>query len=104
MPGLLKEIRKVYSAVNAEEIRAAANQNLKVGLMASDEESYRKMERFLVPPGEPEALSSVHRVDGRPTGEFDLILCEPGLPITSNGYRFDPDFPAPAVSLTWFMM
>lgn len=91
---VLKDIRKVYASLNPDEIRGSAWQDLNVGLMASDEEAYLKMERFLAPPAldsmaRSQALRSVHRVDGQP-GRFDFVLCEPGIPVPENGFAFEP--------------
>jgi hypothetical protein len=91
---VLKDIRKIYSGLNAEEIRAAASRDLNIGLMASSAESLREMERFFAPAWLPEAdriaaLRAVHPVDGLPHDRFDLVLAEPGIPTPSNGYVFD---------------
>jgi len=100
---VLKEIRKIYAAVNADSIRAEAERELTVGLAASDEDTYRAMEEFLVPAGLPEpvrreALGRVHRLDGKPPAQYDFVLCEPGLPVPQNGYLFDPAAPSHAVA------
>jgi hypothetical protein len=92
---VLKDIRKIYAGLNADEIRGAAAQDLNVGLMASSGESLRAMENFLAPltdsPAARElALRSVHPADGSPR-RFDFVLCEPGVPVPANGYLFEPD-------------
>jgi hypothetical protein len=92
---VLKDIRKIYAGLNADEIRDAAHHDLNVGLIASQESGYREMERFLVPDWadpevQAEAFRSIHRVDGNPRNRFDFILCEPGIPLTANDYVFDP--------------
>ncbi len=100
---ILRDIRKVYSALNAEEIRGAAHQDVNVGLMASSEEGYRMLERLLAqdsygPEARMQALRSVHRVDGDPLARFDFVLCEPGLPVPQNGYEFNPANPKTTVA------
>src|ERR1019366_9750378 len=90
---VLKDIRKIYAGLNADEIRGAAWQDVNVGLMASSEAAYSRMERFLAPAAmesreRDQALRAAHRVDG-PTTRFDFILCEPGLPVPRNGYVFE---------------
>lgn len=93
---VLKDIRKIYAGLNADEIRGAAFQDLKVGLMAATEEDYQEMERFLAPHGmEPnaraQALRAILRVDGTPRNRFDFILCAGDTPLPANGYRFHPE-------------
>jgi hypothetical protein len=92
---VLKDIRKIYAGLNADEIRGAAFHDLKVGLMASSEAEYEAMEHFLAPLGlEPrmrlESLRAIHRVDGTPRNRFDFVLCAADVPLPANGYRFDP--------------
>lgn len=92
---VVKDIRKIYASLNADEIRGSAYRDVNVGLMASREESYRAMEEYLAPAfmddiARAEALKSVHRVDGEPVSRFDFVLCEPGVPVPSNGFVFNP--------------
>lgn len=92
---VLKDIRRIYAGLNADEIRGSAYRDLSIGLMAASEPRYLEMERFLAPAwldgyGRAEALKSVHRVDGAPGNRFDFVLCEGGIPIPSNGYYFNP--------------
>jgi hypothetical protein len=92
---VLKDIRRIYTGLNADEIRGAAYRDLNVGLMAGGEERYREMEQFLAPAwiggsAQVEALKAIHRVDGSPRSRFDFVLCESGIPLPSNGYTFNP--------------
>ncbi len=92
---VLKDIRRIYAGLNADEIRGAAYHDLKVGLMAGTEEEYQAMEQFLAPRGmdpraRADALRTIHRVDGTPPARFDFVLCAPEVPLPANGYRFDP--------------
>jgi hypothetical protein len=93
---VLKDIRKIYAGLNADEIRGSAYRDLNVGLIAASEEGFLEMERFLAPlwiaPSmRVEALKSVHRVvDGPARNRFDFLICEPGIPLTSNAYIFNP--------------
>ena len=92
---VLKDIRKIYAGLNADEIRGAAFHDLKVGLMASSEQEYEAMEHFLAPLGlEPrmrlESLRAIHRVDSTPRNRFDFVLCGTEVPLPASGYRFDP--------------
>lgn len=91
---LLRDIRKIYSGLNADEIRGAAHQDVKVGLMAPSEEGYQQLEELLVPPGiSPELRAqgyrAVARVNGTPRDRFDFILCSPGVPVPENGFEAD---------------
>ncbi len=92
---VLKDIRKIYAGLNADEIRGSAYRDLNIGLAAASEEGYREMEQFLVPywlddAARAEALKSIHRVDGSPHSRFDFVICEIGMPVPPNGYAFNP--------------
>lgn len=92
---VLKDIRKIYAGLNAEEIQGTAAQDLSIGLLASSGSVYRKMEDFLAPPSlgadsRRQALRSVRTADGSPS-RYDFVLCEPGTPVPPNGYLFEPD-------------
>ena len=93
MLAVLKDIRKIYAGLNADEIRGSAWRGLNVGLMAASEEGYLEMERFLAPlwldaGARAEALRTIHRLDGAPRNRFDFVLCADGVPVPSNGYPF----------------
>jgi len=90
---VLKDIRKIYTGLNADEIRGAAWQDVNVGLIATSDEGYRRMERFLAPPALDEfsrtqALRAVHPANGS-ANRFDFVLCEAGVPVPRNGYLFE---------------
>ncbi|HWF11702.1 MAG TPA: hypothetical protein VG297_24710 [Bryobacteraceae bacterium] len=92
---VLKDIRKIYAGLNADEIRGAAHRDLNIGLMAATEEGRQEMESFLAPASmdaaaRDEALRAVHLVDGSPRHRFDFVLCEAGVPAPANGYTFNP--------------
>src|ERR1700733_4296029 len=92
---VLKDIRKIYSGLNADEIRGAAYRDLNIGLEAATQEGYEEMEQFFVPywlddGARAEALKSIHRVDGSPQNRFDFVICETGIPLPPNGYMFNP--------------
>jgi uncharacterized protein (DUF697 family) len=91
---VLKDIRKIYAGLNAHEVRNAAAQELRVGLLASSGGVFRDMEDFLAPPHldaamRGQALRMVYRLD-KPHPDFDFILVEPGIGLPRNGYLFDP--------------
>ena len=85
---VLKDIRKIYAGLNADEIRGSAHRDVNIGLMTSSDEGHLEMERFLVPwwlddAARAEALKSVHRVDGTPAEPFRFCALRAGeLPAT----------------------
>jgi hypothetical protein len=92
---VLKDIRRMYAGLNADEVRGAAHHALNIGLMAAGDEGYAEMERFLAPlwlddRTREDALSSVHRLDGLPASHFDFVLCNDGVPLPHNGFLFNP--------------
>lgn len=92
--GVLKDIKKIYSGLNAGEVRESAAQELRIGLLATSEGVYRDMESFLVPghldpDTREQALRMISRLD-KPQKDFDVLLCEPGIGLPRNGYLFDP--------------
>lgn len=100
---VLKEIRKIYSSVNAAEIRSQARQDLSVGLMATSEDAFHEMETFLAPlwlseATRNEALWKIHRVTGAPPENADFILCEPGVAVPRGGYTFSLASPSAAIA------
>jgi uncharacterized protein (DUF697 family) len=95
MHNVLKDIRKIYAGLDGEAIRAEAWQDLTVGLLASGEEGFRRMEAFLAPASMPaqarsQALRAIHQA-GTGTAKYDFVLCEPGIPVPRNGYLFESD-------------
>jgi hypothetical protein len=91
---LLKDIRKIYAGLNPDAIRGAASRNVNVGLVASSDEMYRRMESFLAPSGsDSQALRAINiagpLVNGEAASRFDFVLCEPGVPVPRNGYVFE---------------
>jgi len=92
---VLKDVRKIYAGLNADEIRGSAYRDLNIGLIAASEEGYLEMEHFLAPAwldafSRVEVLKSVHRVDVSPRNRFDFVLCDAGISLTSNAYGFNP--------------
>ncbi len=100
---ILKEIRKIYAAVDTDEIRGLAHKTFTVGLMASNEDIYEEMELILAPATLSEvereaALRLTRRAGMAPLGGFDFVLCEQGLAIPANGFVFDPQNPEAAIT------
>lgn len=92
---LVKDIRKMYAGLNADEIRGSAHRDVMIGLMASTEATYHEMEQFLAPgnmhdAARAEALNSIRRIDTATRDGCDIVLCEPGIVPPPHGYAFDP--------------
>lgn len=92
---VLKDIQKVFASLRAQEIRDLAARQLRVGLMAAEDDSYRRMEAFLAPAAasanaRERAARAIERVDGPPE-DFDFVLCAPGIPTPRNGYLFESE-------------
>ena len=93
--GVIKDLRKIYKGLNADEIRGAAHRDVNIGLMASSEEMFRAMEQFLAPAAmdyaaRAEALGSIQRIDAASLHTCDIVLCEPGIAPPPHGYAFNP--------------
>ena len=91
---VLKDIRKIYAGLNADEIRGAAHRDLNVGLMAANPGALQDMEHFFAPPWladseRLEALKAVHPMDGLSSERFDIVLVQPGLPVPPNGFVYN---------------
>src|SRR5947209_1930629 len=100
---VLKDIRRIYAGLNADEIRGAAAQEITVGLMAANPAVIRRMERFLAPAAasdrdQARALQSVRTVTGSPS-RYNIVLCEPGIAVPRNGYAFESDASGSLVNL-----
>jgi hypothetical protein len=93
---LIKDLRKIYAGLNPDEIRGKAARNINVGLVASSDDMYRRMEAFLAPPGSGSAaLRAVSAAEpmssAESTARYDFVLCEPGVAVPRNGYLFESD-------------
>jgi len=92
---VVKDLRKIYKGLNADEIRGSAHRDVKIGLMALSEAAYREMEQFLAPAtldyaARAEALGSIHRIDAATREPSDIVLCAPGIAPPPHGYVFNP--------------
>ena len=91
---ILKDIKKIYSGLNAGEVRTASEQELSIGLLATSDAVYSDMEDFLAPSHldphtRAQAMRMIYRLD-KPNKDFDFQLCEPGVGLPRNGFLFDP--------------
>lgn len=88
---LVKDLRKIYSGLNADEIRNAAFRPVRIGLAATSENGYLALEGLIAPDAfdratRLQALSASVRLDGTVHHDLDLILCQPGVPVPPRGY------------------
>ena len=95
----LEQIRAAISQVNPHEVRRAAEQRIRVALVASGSGGLRAMEDFFAPPGisasrRSEISEILHPVtDSRNLDPYDLVIYEDGIPRPANGFRFLPQDP-----------
>jgi hypothetical protein len=90
---IIKDLRKVYASLNADEIRGQAAKELSVGLMAESDAAFEQMQEFLAPgwlPRESAAMAerAMHVANGK-ASQYDFVLCEPGIAVPRNGYLFE---------------
>jgi hypothetical protein len=97
---LLKEIRSAVANLNPEEVRAAAERPLNIGLVASSDAMFHAMEEFLLPVEKfshrkrVDALSMLHRASGNELpNPFDLLLYEQGIHCPQDAFMFYLDQP-----------
>jgi len=94
---VIKDIRKIYAGLNADEIRGTAHQQVNIGLLATSNAGYEALEDFLVPEFlnkdvRAEALSSVFRADEGPSRRH-FVIAAPGVHAPSGSFAFDPSDP-----------
>jgi len=97
---VLKEIRTAVKNLNPDQVRAAAERSLDIGLVASTDSAYAAMEEFLLPPDKIshlrriESLRMLHRAGNQGLPQrFDLVLYETGIPCPQNAFTFHLDRP-----------
>jgi hypothetical protein len=91
--GVVKDIRKIVAGLNARKIRGLAGTEIKVGLLTTSDSVYGRMADFLAPPmlgsaARDRILRSVRSAEGA-RQNFDLVLCEKGMPLPPHGFLFD---------------
>jgi hypothetical protein len=98
--GVLKEIRSAVANLNPEEVRASAERQLRVGLVASSDAAFEAMEEFLLPDEKvsshkrAETLNLVGRLESPgPADGFDLMLYEHGIHRPDHAFTLYPDDP-----------
>lgn len=92
----LKQARTALAMLNPEEVRKLATQPVHIGLIASAASSYADLEDGLVPaeiagPEREQVLTQLHRAgDFDAPSKVDLVLYEPGVPLSAGAHYFDP--------------
>ena len=101
---VLKEIRTAVASLNPNEVQAAAQRPLSIGLVASSAAGFEAMEEFLLPAEKisyrkrVSAAPMLHRAgDPNEPGQFDVVLYEPGMPCPENAFSFYPNEPEETV-------
>jgi len=95
---VIKDIRKIYAGLNADEIRGSAYQDLDIGLIAGSDAGYDALEDFLAPAlmndaARAEALRGVYRTEQTPDARPHFVLAAPGVPAPAGSFILDPSNP-----------
>lgn len=94
MLNVLKQARSAFALLNPDEVRARANQPVRIGLVASGLAAYDAMESLLAP--QPGAL--VFRAgDPDAPDKVEIVLYEPGLQAAEGAYTLDVADPGVAI-------
>jgi uncharacterized protein (DUF697 family) len=99
MMNTLKQARSALSILNPEEMRRRADRDVHLGLVATSESGYNRLEDFLVPGDLPgsvrfEMLRRVHRAtDSDVPSQVDFVLYEPGLNGPKGAFTVNPRAP-----------
>lgn len=100
----LKQARSALSMLNPDELRRRAERDVHVGLVATSESGYNRLEDLLVPGDLPggarfEMLRRVHRASDSDVPEkVDLVLYEPGLKPHEGAFVLDRHAPRETLS------
>lgn len=97
---VLKEIRTAVANLNPNEVQAAAERPVSIGLVASSGAGFETMEEFLLPTEKisyrkrVSSAAMLHRAgDPNLPEQLDIILCEAGLPCPQSAFSFNPENP-----------
>jgi len=78
--------------LNPEEVRRRAERRVSIGLVASSEAAYRKLEDFLALGGGPR--ESIFRATSEGIARrVDVVICEAGIEAPPGAYALDPEDP-----------
>jgi len=101
---VFKEIRAAVANLDPADVQAAADRPLRIGLLAATERGFAAMEEFLLPS---EKVSERKRAEvatmldsaagSERSDQFDLVLCEQGVPCPHNAFTFFANQPEQTV-------
>lgn len=98
--GVYRQVRKAFRDLNPREIRAMADKQLRIGIVAPSAEAFAAIENTLIPQVVSSARRSqiepcIYRAAG-PLDAYDLVLVERHLPRPRGAFSFDLNNPARA--------
>jgi hypothetical protein len=86
---LLKQARSALSLLNPEEVRSRSSRLVTIGLVASSDHAYARLEDFLASGGGPREF--VFRAGHASAPErVDLVICEAGIEPPPGAFALDP--------------
>jgi hypothetical protein len=83
-----KQARNALALLNPEQVRTRASQPVMIGLVASSERSYERLEDFLAEGVERDLLFRAGAADA--PEHVDLVICEGGFDPPEGAYSLDP--------------
>jgi len=86
---LLKQARNALSLLNPEEVRSRAGRLVTIGLVASSDRAYARLEDFLASGGGSREFVFRAGAVGAPE-HVDLVICEAGIEAPEGAYTLDP--------------
>ena len=89
---LLRQARSALALLNPEEVRNRANQPVSIGLVASHERGYERLEDYLASGGGSRDLIFRAGYPGVPD-QVDLVICEYGIDAPPGSFALDPGQP-----------
>jgi hypothetical protein len=91
MLNLLKQARNALALMSPEEVRTRADHPVTIGLVASSEHAYERLEDFLAGDGTRESIFRAGSADA--PGHVDLVICQDGFEVPLGAYALDPEDP-----------
>ncbi|HEY1184167.1 MAG TPA: hypothetical protein VGE89_08280 [Bryobacteraceae bacterium] len=86
---LLKQARSALALLNPEEVRSRSSRLVTIGLVASSDHAYARLEEFLVTGGGPREFVFRAGIEGAPE-RVDLVICEAGIEPPPGAFALDP--------------
>jgi hypothetical protein len=89
---LLKQARSALFLLNPEEVRSRAGRLVTIGLVASSDRAYARLEDYLTSGGGQSEFVFRAGYAGAPE-RVDLVICEAGIEAPPGAYTLDPAVP-----------